>query len=203
MGRTREAPPRAASTLERMTRIIAGAAAMARLQVPPRGTRPTSDKVREALFSALDSMFEFDGARVLDLYAGSGALGLEALSRGAERATLVEQAASASRLARANADAVTGRLRTGSAEVVTASVRSFLATTGAEFDLVFIDPPYDLDNAALSADLDALAPRLHPDALVVVERSTRTGDFAIPAPLRLWRRRDYGETALHFLEIAS
>lgn len=230
----------AVSTLVRMTRIIAGAAAMVRLEVPPRGTRPTSDKVREALFSSLEAMFEFDGARVLDLYAGSGALALEAISRGAERATLVEQAHSAVRLAKANAAAVAERIRTAQGaggraarraasvegrafedaaaraksaptaarrgavpaiDVVAASVRTYLATASAEVDLVFLDPPYDLPNHDLTSDLAALAPRLHPDALVVVERTTRTGDLDLPPGLRLLRRRDYGETALHFVEV--
>lgn len=183
-----------------MTRIIAGAAAALRLDVPGRGTRPTSDKVREALFSSLESSFEFDGARVLDLYAGSGSLALESVSRGAERAVLVEQAASAAALARKNSDAVLARVPTARIEVVTSAVRRFLEGSLDEFDLVFADPPYELSNADLGLDLALLVPRLSPDALVVVERAARSGEVPLPEGLALWRRRDYGDTALHFLE---
>lgn len=187
-----------------MTRIIAGVAGGTVLRASHSGTRPTSDRVREALFSAVDSAFDFAGARVLDLYAGSGALGFEALSRGAESLTLVERSGSVCRLARSNIDV----LRPSIGEevpvtVVEASVRAWLSTARGEFDLVFIDPPYELSNADCEADLELLVPRLSADALVVVERSTRSGDLALPAGLQLWRRRDYGDTALHFLEPAD
>lgn len=192
-----------------MTRIIAGAAANVRLQVPTRGTRPTSDKVREALFSALDAAFEFADARVLDLYAGSGALGLEAVSRGAASAVLVERAGAAARLAAANADAVGGQVPRARLEVVTQPVRRFLegraglgtaVPDDGEFDLVFIDPPYELADAELVADLAALRPLVSADALVVVERSARRGPLELPAGWALWRRREYGDTALDLLE---
>ena len=160
-----------------MTRIVAGSAKGRTLAVPKSGTRPTSERVREALFSRLDHMNVLEGATVLDLFAGTGALGLEALSRGAARATLVEKASAAARVATANVRA-TGL----SARVVTADVRAYLgarsgeAITG-EVDLVFIDPPYDIAEEDMTTVLSALAPWVGPDSLIVVERSTRA-----PAP---------------------
>ncbi|KAB1642601.1 16S rRNA (guanine(966)-N(2))-methyltransferase RsmD [Gulosibacter chungangensis] len=187
-----------------MTRIIAGAAGGTVLRASHSGTRPTSDRVREALFSALESAFEFAGARVLDLYAGSGALGFEALSRGAESLTLVERSGSVCRIARSNIAVLRPAIgEDAPVTVVEASVRSWLGTAGGEFDLVFMDPPYELSNADCEADLALLAPRLSEGALLVVERAARSGDLALPAGLKLWRRRDYGDTALHFLEPAA
>lgn len=205
-----------------MTRIIAGAASAVRLDVPERGTRPTSDKVREALFSALESWFELEGARVLDLYAGSGALGLEALSRGASSLVLVERSAAAARLARRNADAVTAAIEASgrprpSVEIRTAPVLRYLESTAGEgsagdaglgeagdgaADLVFSDPPYEVGNDEVTTDLAAVAPLLHPDGVIVVERSTRSGEFVVPPGLAPWRKRIYGETTLHILESA-
>ena len=127
-----------------MTRIVAGSAKGRTLAVPKSGTRPTSERVREALFSRLDHMNVLEGAVVLDLYAGTGALGLEALSRGAATATLVEKASGAARVATSNVRS-TGL----SARVVTADARAYLAARSGqvlsgEVDLVFIDPPYDI-----------------------------------------------------------
>ncbi|QUY62453.1 16S rRNA (guanine(966)-N(2))-methyltransferase RsmD [Gulosibacter molinativorax] len=187
-----------------MTRIIAGAAGGTVLRASHTGTRPTSDRVREALFSALESAFEFEGARVLDLYAGSGALGFESLSRGAESLTLVERSGSVCRIAQRNLAALRPALgEDAQVTIVESATRSWLGTARGEFDLVFLDPPYELSNADCEADLALLAPRLSEGALVVVERSTRSGDLALPEGLRLWRRRDYGDTALHFIEPAE
>lgn len=185
-----------------MTRIIAGAAAMTRLRVPARGTRPTSDKVREALFSGLEASFEFEDARVLDLYAGSGALGLESLSRGAESLVVVERSRQAVEALRANIAAVQQRV-SAPTRVAAESVQHFLRAAAGEFDLVFIDPPYELDNAAVTDDLELLLPLLSPDALVVVERDARSGEFTLPAGLTLWRQRSYGETVLFFVEVQA
>lgn len=180
-----------------MTRIIAGAARGARLEVPGSGTRPTSDRVRESLFGALESADAVDGARVLDLYAGSGALGLEALSRGAAAADLVERGRAAAGIIRRNVATVAKAGGGAAARVHESAVQSFLSRTSGPFDLVFSDPPYDLDDAAMTADLVALAPLLAPDALVVVERARRasTPDFAA-AGLELIRQRSYGDTTL-------
>jgi 16S rRNA (guanine966-N2)-methyltransferase len=194
-----------------MTRIIAGAAGALRLDVPRSGTRPTSDRVREAIFSALESWGLVDGARVLDLYAGSGALGLEAASRGAAAVTLVEKHPQAAQVAGRNARTVLGAFtRSGSApavEVVRQSVQAFLDSTGEDpsaprWDVALIDPPYDLGDAELAANLAALVPLLADDAAVLVERSTRSPEPEWPAGLAPVREKRYGETALWWAEPA-
>ena len=166
--------------------------------MPKSGTRPTSERVREALFSRLDHMNVLEGATVLDLFAGTGALGLEALSRGAARATLVEKASAAARVASANV-----RLTGLPARVVTADARSYLcARTGEDLrgdvDLVFIDPPYDIAEADMTAVLSLLGPWIGPDALVVVERSTRAPAPTWPPFLVLEDQRTWGETVAYF-----
>lgn len=180
-----------------MTRIIAGAARGLRLEVPDAGTRPTSDRVRESLFGSLDAADAIAGAHVLDLYAGSGALGLEALSRGAAALDLVEKSRAAAALIRRNLHAVTKAVGQTPARVHERAVRTFLTQANGPFDLVFSDPPYDLDDEAMRADLIALAPLLSADALVIVERARRSSmpDFA-QAGLALIRERSYGDTTL-------
>ncbi|WP_136056600.1 16S rRNA (guanine(966)-N(2))-methyltransferase RsmD [Microbacterium sp. K24] len=187
-----------------MTRIIAGRARGARLDVPGTGTRPTSDRVRESLFGALEAADALEGARVLDLYAGSGALGLEALSRGAASADLVERGRQAAALIRRNAATVVKAGGSSTARVHEAAVHSYLLRAAGPFDLVFSDPPYDLDDDAMTADLIALAPLLAPDALVIVERARRSTppDFA-SAGLDLFREKSYGDTALWWAEPAA
>ncbi|MBM9460444.1 16S rRNA (guanine(966)-N(2))-methyltransferase RsmD [Nocardioides sp. zg-536] len=188
-----------------MTRIIAGSAGGRRLQTP-RGdaTRPTSDRVREALLSAVDAWAgSLRGLRVLDLYAGSGAVGLEAWSRGAEAVTLVESDRRTADLVRANARAVGCPV----AEVIARSVSAFLASAPrAPYDLVFADPPYPLADDAVAEVLGALVEGgwLSDDALVVVERSGRSPEPAwpaglVPLPGRRGAKR-YGETTLWFAE---
>ncbi|MBN9141238.1 MAG: 16S rRNA (guanine(966)-N(2))-methyltransferase RsmD [Micrococcales bacterium] len=187
-----------------MTRIIAGFAGSLALTVPKSGTRPTSDRVREAIFSALDARGLVQGARVLDLYAGSGALGLEAASRGAAEVTLVDHSRDAAVVSRRNADRV-GRAAPASAPVirtVVQPVQAFLAGSAGGWDLVFLDPPYELAGAELVDDLLLLAPRVAPDAVVVVERSARDPEPAWPAGLTLDRRTTYGETAVFWLSPA-
>ena len=281
-----------------MTRIISGQAGSVRLTVPKRGTRPTSEKVREAVFSALDSWGLTADTRVLDLYAGSGSLGLEAVSRGAREVTLVERHESAALTLRKNAKAVRhsfaqGSLNRGAAgnsvpqiECVRMSVKSFLsmlskeattqhsttthkAVSGADadtaagsvaktetthreraasshadlafhqaregkqlstarksakqgspnqlsegsdsadraptakpnvFDVVFIDPPYELPNHELVETLTALAPHLASDAAVMVERDSRSPQPEWPEALHLVREKRYGETVVYWLE---
>jgi 16S rRNA (guanine966-N2)-methyltransferase len=182
-----------------MTRIIGGTAGGRRL-VTPRGqaTRPTSDRVREALFSAIESWCgSLEGLRFLDLYAGSGAVGLEAWSRGAGVVTLVEQDRRTAALIARNA--VT--LGFAKADVVAASVTTTLAASpAAPYDVVFSDPPYPMPDAAVAADLAALVGHgwLVPDALVVVERSARGPDLAWPEGILGTRHKRYGETALWY-----
>lgn len=192
-----------------MTRIIAGFAGSLRLGVPPVGTRPTSDRVREAIFSALDARGILPGARVLDLYCGSGALGLEAASRGAAHVTLVDRAAAAHRVTSDNAARIRRAAPRGKAPEITVSsqpVQSFLGAAGPrgqEWDLVFLDPPYDLGAAELRHNLEALGPAVAPDGLVVVERSARDPEPEWPAPFERERRKDYGETAVFYLVVAE
>ncbi|OLF09634.1 16S rRNA (guanine(966)-N(2))-methyltransferase RsmD [Actinophytocola xanthii] len=178
-----------------MTRIVAGTAGGRQLAVPRRGTRPTSDRVREALFSAVEAVMDLPGARVLDLYAGTGALGLEALSRGAGHALLVESDAGAVAVLRRNVAA----LGLTGAQVRQGKVATVLATPPPEpFDLVLSDPPYSLTDTALAADLAALAAWTRPGSLVVVERARRSGTPAWPQPLVADRMRHYGDTTLHW-----
>lgn len=181
-----------------MTRIIAGRAGGTVLEVPGSGTRPTSDRVRESLFGALESADALRGARVVDLYAGSGALGLEAASRGAASVDLVERAAQAVGVAQRNADRVAKAL--GAPAVIRvhrAAVAAFLSRATGPFDLAFLDPPYDLGDADLTHALTSLAPQLAADAVVVVERGRRSPapDWAA-AGLEALRDRQYGDTAL-------
>ncbi|MDN4481331.1 16S rRNA (guanine(966)-N(2))-methyltransferase RsmD [Demequina muriae] len=183
-----------------MTRIIAGDLGGRRIAVPPRGTRPTTDRVREALFSRLDHQDALHGARVLDLFAGSGALGLEALSRGATSATFVEAAASAARVITANAKELA---TTDRARVVKERALPFLARTTDQWDLVLIDPPYDIAAEDLAAVLEALAPRLAADAVVVLEWTSRAPQLTWPPGLVIERERDYGETRLHWARWGS
>jgi 16S rRNA (guanine(966)-N(2))-methyltransferase RsmD len=171
-------------------RVIAGTYKGRRLQAPPGlDTRPTADRVREALFSILGPRVEH--ARVLDLFAGSGALGIEALSRGARSATFVDNAAPAIRTVGANLEAVGA-----DAVVVRAEARRFLggaSRSGRQYDLVFLDPPYRLA-ASLGRDLSAALPSvLAPGALVVAE-SDRRAPLEIDLPLEDERR--YGDTLI-------
>ncbi|HTJ32647.1 MAG TPA: 16S rRNA (guanine(966)-N(2))-methyltransferase RsmD [Dactylosporangium sp.] len=181
-----------------MTRIVAGVLGGRRLTVPAgQGTRPTSDRVREALFSSLDNLLDLDGARFADLYAGSGAVGLEACSRGAAHVLLAEADAKAARVIRGNVAAlgVGDRVR-----LVTDKVERLVAgEPGERYDAVFIDPPYAVTDDRVRAVLEALAARwLAPDAVVVVERSSRGAPLAWPDGLGQVAERRYGETALWY-----
>ncbi|MFT4212351.1 MAG: RsmD family RNA methyltransferase [Microbacterium sp.] len=179
-----------------MTRIIAGIAGGTRLDVPARGTRPTSERVRESMFGALETADALRGARVLDLYAGSGALGLEALSRGAAGVDLVEKAGPAATVAARNAERVS-RVVGAPARVHRTEVRAFLRAATGPFDLVFSDPPYDLADAPLGTDLRALTGLLAGDALVVVERARRSAEPEwADAGLEPVRDRVYGDTVV-------
>ncbi|MDN5916680.1 MAG: 16S rRNA (guanine(966)-N(2))-methyltransferase RsmD [Pseudonocardia sp.] len=178
-----------------MTRVIAGRAGGRRLAVPPSGTRPTSDRVREALFSALAHDPGLEGAVVLDVCAGSGALGLEALSRGAVDAVFVESDRRAALVLRRNVAEVGlgGRVLTGQA----ASVLGRPAEQA--FDVVLVDPPYAVPDAEIAGWLaDAAAGGWLADgAVVVVERARSTEPFPWPEPLHEVRDRRYGDTVLH------
>jgi 16S rRNA (guanine966-N2)-methyltransferase len=180
-----------------MTRIIAGLAGGRRIETP-RGeaTRPTSDRVREALFSALEARRVLDGAVVLDLFAGSGALGLEAASRGAARVVLVDSSRQAVDVARRNA----AGLGLDGVRVVHAPVLRHLAVRSPgepPADVALLDPPYSLTEEALALVLDALdAGHLAPGALVVVERDARSPQPHWPEGWTAEGTRRYGDTAL-------
>jgi len=195
-----------------MARVIAGEAGGRRLAVPDgRNTRPTSDRAREGLFATIVSLTgSLAGARVLDLYAGSGAVGLEALSRGAEHVLLVESGPRAARVIRDNIEAI----GLPGAEVLTDRVERVLARGPAsteKYDVVFADPPYALAGDEVSAMLALLLrggepPRegmsdhgwLAPGALVIVERATRSGPVSWPAGLEPDRARRYGEATFWY-----
>jgi 16S rRNA (guanine966-N2)-methyltransferase len=180
-----------------VTRIIAGRAGGTTLEVPDRGTRPTSDRVRESLFGALESADAIEGGRVVDLYAGSGALGLEAASRGAASVDLVEMGGPAAAIAQRNAARVSKSMGRGTPiRVHRAAVAAYLARARSFYDLAFLDPPYDLSDHDLAHALELLVPRLAPDALVIVERATRSGEPALPAGLVADRSKRYGDTTL-------
>lgn len=178
-----------------MTRIIGGQARGRRLAVADGPTRPTSDRAREGLFSSLESMVgTLSGKCVLDLYAGSGALGLEALSRGASTVVMVENDRKAFLVCKENIATV----GMPNAFVHRVSVESYLASPGEEFDVAIADPPYAESNEKVVTMLEALLGRLKPGAVVVVERSARTPAFRWPAGFEPDRERRYGEANLYY-----
>ncbi|HEX3931438.1 MAG TPA: 16S rRNA (guanine(966)-N(2))-methyltransferase RsmD [Nocardioides sp.] len=186
-----------------MTRIIGGSVGGRRIATP-RGvsTRPTSDRVREALFATIESWCgSLGGLRFLDLYAGSGAVGLEAWSRGAGVVTLVERDRRSAAMIRANAQ----ELGFNRAHIVTGAVSGALARQpSAPYDVAFLDPPYALDEEAVGSDLVALVEHgwLVPGALVVVERGSRGPEPPWPESLREGRQKRYGETVLWYVHAA-
>ena len=180
-----------------MTRLISGVAGVRRLKVPRAGVRPTGDRAREGLFNSLGSLLDLDSARVLDLYAGSGALGLEALSRGAAEAVFVENGGGVLPVLRANIATV----GLPGAVVVQGSVATVVAGRApAAFDLVLADPPYAVPVEEVLGVLGSLTSGgwLAPDAVVVVERSSREPAFEWPTPLSGLRDRRYGEAVLRY-----
>lgn len=186
-----------------MSRIIAGAAGGSTLfSVPGDGTRPTTDRVKEALFSRLESYGILSGARVLDLFAGSGALGVESASRGAAAVDLVEVADKPAATCRRNAELVNRLLGNNCVSVHRAKAEAYLLRVPAEvrWDVVFIDPPYAVTESELAAVLDPLAGHLSDGAVVVLERSTRSPEPAWPEGLERFSERKYGETTLWFAE---
>jgi 16S rRNA (guanine966-N2)-methyltransferase len=184
-----------------MTRVIAGAARGRRLAVPPgEGTRPTGDRAREGLFSALEAEFSgLSGLSVLDLFAGSGALGLEALSRGAKQVLLVEADRRVTRLIAQNIATVA---LPGARVVADRAERAAAAGVPPEapFDLVLLDPPYAVLDADVVTILTALGDGgwLAPDAVAVLERSSRDADFPWPPGYRATRTKTYGEARMNF-----
>lgn len=180
-----------------MVRIVAGVAGGRRLAVPPHGTRPTSDRVREAVFSAVQARRSLNGARVLDLYAGSGALGLEALSRGAEHARFVESDRRAAAVLRRNIET----LGLPGAQVTIGVVQAVLhGDPGEPYDVILADPPYGLDEVALADVLSALVCGgwLAPAALLVVERPSKAPMPTWPDGVFALTYRRYGDTTVYY-----
>ena len=182
-----------------MTRIIAGRLGGRRLRVPGEGTRPTSDRVRESVFNMLAARSDLDGVWVLDLYAGSGALGLEAISRGAAGATFVDSGRRAAVTIAANVRACgVGP----NATVHTRTVSAYLAGAAERrFGLVFSDPPYDLRADRITADLELLRSHLDDDALIVVERSTRSTGEIWPSEYEVVVDKSYGDTRVEIARL--
>jgi 16S rRNA (guanine966-N2)-methyltransferase len=184
-----------------VTRVVAGTVGGRVLQVPRAGTRPTSERVREALFSRLEHLDVVEGARVLDLYAGSGALGIEAASRGAAHVTLVESARDAADVCRRNVATLglTARVR-----VVAEKAERFAQRPAVQpWDLVLVDPPYNLPEDDLSGVLAGVGAALSTHAVLVVERASRTPEPTWPPGLARLDRRAYGDTVMWFAELVT
>ena len=188
-----------------MTRVIAGSARGRRLAVPPgEGTRPTSDRAREGLFSTWESLRgSLAGARVIDLYAGSGAVGLESLSRGAAASLLVEGDPAAVKTILANVRT----LSLSGAEVRSGQVEKVLAAGAPTrpYDVLFMDPPYAVTDGEVREILITLRTGgwLAEGTLATVERGTRGGEFTWPEGFTPLRERRYGEATLWYGRAAA
>lgn len=183
-----------------MTRIVGGVAGGRRIVVPPRGTRPTTDRVRESLFNVLAARRDLTGMAVLDLYAGSGALGLEALSRGATSALFVESDQRSAAVIARNIAALGlpgAALRRGAVAAVLA------AGSSAAVDLVLADPPYDVDTAEIDAVVVALGVHgwVAEGTVAVVERAANSARLTWPDGWSVWPERVYGDTRLELAEL--
>lgn len=191
-----------------VTRIISGIARGHALVVPSGdATRPTTDRVREAVFSMLDASGRLEGARVLDLFSGSGALGLEALSRGASHVVLVDSSPAAVSACRRNAATLHSAGAHGSVDVVRSTIRRYLTAprplVRGMFDLILLDPPYAFPDDDLAAVLDAAVSVCESDAAVVVERSSRSPEPSWPVVLSPLASRSYGETSVHIATMSE
>ena len=180
-----------------MTRIIAGSAKGRKLAVPQKGTRPTSERVREAIFSKLEHYDALADANVLDLYAGTGALGLEALSRGSARAVLVDKSQRACDLIRQNIRATDFR---AVAKARPTSALSYVESAAEVWDLVFLDPPYEVSNEEIATLLKTLVPKLSGAAVVVIERDKRDDAPPLPCGLDLISAKNYGDTTVYYAD---
>ncbi len=187
-----------------VTRIISGQAKSLRLAVPTGPTRPTSERVREAMFSSIEHWSDLEGARVLDLYAGSGALGFEAVSRGATSLVAVDSEASAITALRKNRQALLDRIGPAATiDIVKVSARAYCQSLTEEppIDLVLMDPPYDCGHDEVVSCLDDLVGCLREDSLVVVERAKKSLATTWPEGLVCVSEKTYGDTAVYFLQL--
>ena len=184
-------------------RVISGRFKGVALTTPKAGTRPTTDRTKEAIFSHLDSWGVLDDARVLDLFAGTGALGIEALSRGARELVAVESSAPAAALIAQTLTALKHNRSWDhgmSARVVKARAEQYAAVE--PFDMVFIDPPYAFETNDCNQLLADLASRelTSSNTVIMLERSTRSEEPTAPENWEITDRRDYGETAVYYIE---
>lgn len=184
-----------------MTRIVSGSAKGRTLQIPDKGTRPTSSRVREALFSKLESWKMVRGDRVLDLFAGSGALGIEALSRGAANAVFVEKSRQAWAVVEKNLQATKLDVKSRNLNVSAADFLARLSGADEIFDLVFVDPPYAMSEDELGQILEQLENHLSADAVVVVERDASSVKPQLNGRLMVEDSRKWGTTAAWFLSL--
>jgi len=186
-----------------LSRIIAGTIGSLQLKPAAKATRPTSDRVKESLFAKLDAMGVIDGARVLDLFAGTGALGLESASRGAASVELVERDRNAFGLLEQNVkSSLSSFEKQGISNKIQAhnlDAQRYLKSASTGFDLVFIDPPYDFPNSELEQMLVSIAEALSEEGLVIVERSSRSEQLKIDV-LELQSSKTYGDTAVWIYE---
>ena len=183
-------------------RIIAGVAKGRNLSPVADSTRPTSDRAREALFSSIQSEFgDFSGLSFLDLYAGSGAIGLEALSRGFDLSVAVEKNEAACGTIKDNFELVQRANPKGKFQLISSDVTKYLSQTAVrKFDVIFIDPPYETENKVVEDELKQLINNsyLNSGALVVIERASKGEEISWPIPLKSSRMREYGTAVFYF-----
>jgi 16S rRNA (guanine966-N2)-methyltransferase len=183
-------------------RIIAGLARGRNISAVADATRPTSDRAREALFSSLASEFgEFDGLNVLDLYSGTGAIGLEALSRGASTVHCVENNERASQAILSNYEGIKSSQFPGNFHLYSMTVERFLeGTAPLQYHFIYVDPPYDFSDIDVIENLIAIVSGkfLHPDGLIAVERNSRVRELSWPIGLEEIRQKNYGQTTIFY-----
>ena len=183
-------------------RIIAGRAKGRNIDAVASATRPTSDRAREALFSTLASEFgDFEGLHVLDLYAGTGAIALEALSRGASVVHAVEKDEPAAQAIEKNYENIKSAQCPGMFHLYTMGVNRFLQDKAQlRYHFVYVDPPYDLDDLDVVETLIQLVSGcfLHPQALIAVERNSRVREISWPDGLEQVREKNYGQATIFY-----
>jgi len=183
-------------------RIIAGLAKGRNIPAVAQSTRPTSDRAREALFSSLASEFgEFDGLNVLDLYSGTGAIGLEALSRGSSTVHCVESNEKASQSILANYEGIKSSQFPGNFHLYSMAVDRFLeGPTPMQYHFIYIDPPYEFSDIEVIENLIAIVDGkfIHPDGLIAVERNSRVRELSWPYGLEQLREKNYGQATIFY-----
>lgn len=183
-------------------RIIAGLAKGRNISAVAESTRPTSDRAREALFSSLASEFgEFESLNILDLYAGTGAIGLEALSRGASTVHSVESNERAAQAILSNYEGIKSSQFPGNFHLYSMAVDRFLeGPAPVKYHFIYIDPPYDFSDIEIIENLIAIVDGkfIHPDGLIAVERNSRVKELSWPYGLEQLREKNYGQASIFF-----